>query len=148
MKPIDTEHIGQPIKPHEPKDFLVLDYFKRFAYALVSGDTKTIGALWGVPALALSDDGVQIVNSIREVEQFFAGAKEQYNSLGIVDTRPDILRLNWLTERLVCVEVRWPHIDRSGTVQGEEVSTYTLRLGDDGNLKMHIALIQGEVPKH
>jgi hypothetical protein len=86
---------------------------------------------------------VQGLGTLSEVEQFFGGAKDQYNALGIVTTRADIQRLEWLTDRVVLVDVRWPYLDARGNERGEESSTYTLRRDDAGELKMQAVVMRG-----
>ncbi|HET8580777.1 MAG TPA: hypothetical protein VFL31_07245 [Nitrospiraceae bacterium] len=71
------------------------------------------------------------------VKESFSGAKEQYNARGITDTRPDVFGLEWVTERIAIVDVRWPYLDERGKEVGEEASTYTLRRDDAGDLKLH-----------
>jgi uncharacterized NTF2-like protein DUF6841 len=118
-------------------------FLARIARALTAGDGKTVAGMWAVPALVLGDDDVRAVGTLQEVEQFFGGAKEQYNARGIVDTRADILELKWLTPRIALVEVRWPYLDQEGNEVGEEVSTYALRRDETGALKVQVALMQG-----
>jgi len=125
------------------QDGVVRDLLNRLARALTSGDARTVASMWAVPALVIGNDGVQAVNSSREVEQFFSGAKEQYNSRGITDTRADIHRLEWATDRIAAVDVRWPYLNDRGEEKGEEASTYILRRDDAGNLKLHVALMRG-----
>lgn len=124
-------------------DAEVLDFLNRFARSLTAGDGRQAATHWAVPALVIADDGVTAVNSLQEVEQFFSGAKEQYNSRGITDTRPDIQKLEWATDRIAVVDVRWPYIHENGKEKGEEASTYILRRDDAGNLKLHVALMRG-----
>lgn len=95
------------------------------------------------PALVVDNDGVKAINSLQEVEQFFSGAKEQYNALGITDTRADIQGLEWATDKIAIVDVRWPYLNERGEEKGEEASTYILRRDDAGNLKLHVALMRG-----
>ena len=127
---------------HQPET--VQAYLDRYAKALTSGDSKTIATMWGYPALVLGDSDQRAVGSAAEVEQFFAGAKEQYNKRGIVDTKAVIEREEWLTDRMVSVDVRWPYLDGRGQTTGSESSTYVLRRGDDGALEMRVALMRGE----
>jgi hypothetical protein len=115
----------------------------RMARALTSGDGRAAAQLWDTPALVLSDQGVHAVASNAEVQQFFGGAKEQYNQLGIVDTRPEIQRLTWPTQRLAIVEVRWPWLDAHGRESGSETSTYTFRRDDSGQLKLRAVVMHG-----
>jgi hypothetical protein len=126
----------------------VQDFLDRFARALTSGDTRTIVSMWELPAFVLGDDMSLVVSSPEQVEQFFAGARDQYNSRGITDTRAEILRCDWATERLVLVDVRWPYIDARGHEVGEESSSYALRRGDDGELRMRVALMRGASAPH
>lgn len=125
-------------------DGVVRNFLTRFSRALTSGDGRAAASMWAVPAFVIGNDGVHAINSSQEVEQFFSGAKEQYNARGITDTRPDILRLEWATDRIALVDVRWPYLNDRGEEKGEEASTYILRRDDAGNLKFHVALMRGE----
>lgn len=122
-------------------------FLARIARALTAGDGRTVAGMWAVPALVLGDEDVRAVGTLPEVEQFFGGAKEQYNARGILDTRADILELKWLTPRMALVEVRWPYLDRQGDEVGEEISTYVLRRDETGALKVQVAVMQGASPE-
>ena len=120
-------------------------YFDRLARALTAGDGRAISTMWEVPALVIGDQEVHAVGTQKEVEQFFAGAKDQYNQRGITDTRAEISKIEWLTERIALVTVRWPYLDRAGEERGEETSTYTLRRNDAGELKLRVAAMHGAI---
>lgn len=128
----------------QPVPETVQAYLDRYAKALTSGDVETIVTMWQVPALVLSDDMIRAVSSAAEIEAFFAGAKDQYNKRGITDTRGEIDREEWVTDRCVIVDVRWPYLDAKGQDLGSESSTYTLRRDERGDLKMCVALMRGE----
>ena len=83
-----------------------------------------------------------------ELQDVFGGAKAQYNARGITDTRPDILRLDWLTDRLAIVEVRWPYLTADGDEVGEETSTYVIRREPDGQLAIRATVMHGEAATH
>lgn len=121
----------------------IVEFLDRLAGALTKGDGRKVASMWAVPALVIADDGVQAVSSLEEVERFFSGAKEQYNARGITDTHADIQRLEWATDRIAVVDVRWPYLDSRGNEMGEEASTYILRRDDAGDLKLHLALMRG-----
>jgi ketosteroid isomerase-like protein len=121
----------------------VQSFLDRMARAVTMGDGRTISEMWETPAVVLGDRQVMAVSSAREVEQFFSGAKEQYNARGITDTRPEIIRLDWPTDRIAFVTVLWPYLDASGAAHGSETSTYTLRRDDDGQLKIRVAVMHG-----
>jgi ketosteroid isomerase-like protein len=129
-------------------DAEVKQLLDQFARAVTSGDGRAIARLWDSPALVVSDEAVRSVASLGEVEQFFSGAKDQYNRLGIVDTRADVTRLDWATDRIAVVRVRWPWLDAEGRENGEETSTYVLRRDDAGNLKVRAVIMHGAAPKH
>jgi hypothetical protein len=118
-------------------------FFDRFARAVTTGDGRSIARMWAVPALVVGDSMVQAVGSLDQVEEFFGGAKEQYNAQGIADTRAELQRVEWLTRRLAVVDVRWPYLDAQGVERGEETSTYVLRRDDSGELKLQAALMRG-----
>lgn len=131
---------------HEEEE--IQDFLKRFAQALTSADIDTILSLWGTPAFVLSDNTVRTISSPKEIERFFAGAKDQYTAHGISSTRPEILRLEWLTRRLALVTVRWPYLNGEGKESGEVSSTYVLRYDNQGHIKLHVALMQGLPDPH
>jgi ketosteroid isomerase-like protein len=118
------------------------------ARAVTAGDGQKVAALWEVPALVIGADAVIAVNARAEVERFFGGARAQYNDQGIVDTRADIMRLEWLNGRIAMVSVRWPYIDQQGRERGAEQSTYTLRRDDDGVLKIRAVTMHGVTERH
>jgi hypothetical protein len=132
-----------PARPDEHSHGEVQDFLDRFARALTAGDTHTIAALWETPAYVLGDNDVHDVRSIDEVERFFAGARQQYNAQGITDTRAEIVKLDWPTERIVVVQVRWPYLDAAGRQLGAETSTYTLRRDGAGRLRLRVAVMHG-----
>ena len=134
----------RPAPTSTPEDQEIQSFLERFARSLTAGDGKAIAKLWNVPAYVLGDTMAQAVNTREEVEKFFSGAKDEYNKRGIVSTRPDVFGLEWITDRLAVVDVRWPYLDGRGDEKGEEVSTYVLKRDDDGELKLHVALMRGE----
>jgi hypothetical protein len=120
----------------------------RLARALTSGDGKGAAAMWATPALVLGDDMALTVSSSVDLQEVFGGAKAQYNAHGITDTRPDILRLDWVTSRLAIVEVRWPYLTADGDEVGEETSTYVIRREPDGRLAIRASVMHGEAETH
>ena len=119
------------------------EFLSRYGEALSAGDVHVIEDLWNYPALVLSDEGIRSVSRREEVEAFFSGAKADYAARGIESTRPDVVRLEWVTDRIAMVDVRWPCLDERGVERGEEWGTYTLRVNDDGDLKLCVALMRG-----
>ncbi|HEX6705688.1 MAG TPA: hypothetical protein VF169_13070 [Albitalea sp.] len=128
---------------HEPSRQEVQQFLDRFAKALTTGDIATVVSLWEAPAFVLDDSGVKVVSEKREIEQFFAGAKDLYNSQGITDTHAEISDLRWPTDRIAIAEVRWPYLDAQGHQVGEETSTYTLRRDDRDELRLRATVMHG-----
>jgi hypothetical protein len=122
---------------------VVQEFLDEMAAALTSGDGKAAAALWSLPAILISDAGVESVDTVEQLEELFGGAREHYNELGITSTRGEIEDVDWLTEMIVRVDVRWPWLDKNGDRQGSECSSYVLRRGDDGRLRMHVAVMRG-----
>jgi hypothetical protein len=121
----------------------VQDLLDRFARALTSGDGRGAASLWETPAFVLGDEIVMPVASPEEVERFFGGAREQYNSRGITDTRGEIQRLDWVSDRIAIVDVRWPYLGATGKEVGAESSTYVLRKDDTGALRIRAVVMRG-----
>ena len=123
-------------------------FFDRMGRALVTGDTTTVGQLFETPALVLGDDGAVPVSSVVDVDDLFGGAREAYHRRGVYDTRAEILGVDWATDRIAVVEVRWPWLDADGRQVGAEASMYILRLDDHGELKLRAVLMRGEDRAH
>lgn len=121
----------------------VQGYLDRFTRAVTSADTKTLAKLWEVPAFVIGAEHSRVIQSLDEVEEFFAGAKDLYNERGIVDTRAEIQDLDIISPDLVVVRVRFPYYDEKGDEHGEESSSYTLMRASDGEFKMRVVTMRG-----
>ena len=121
----------------------VQEILDRLADAVTEGNGKAVAKMWAVPALVLGDTMARPVSTLLEVEQFFGGAKQQYNARGISDTRAEIVELHWPTPRIAIAEVRWPWLDPSGVEKGDEVSTYVFRRDDAGKLRIQAVIMHG-----
>lgn len=117
---------------------------ERFSKAFTKGDGKAAAKCWEVPALIVADMGTRAVSSLQEVENFYDASVKQYNGMGITDTRPEVKSTTWPTDRLAIVEVRWPYFDAKGQeVDTTESTTYVIRLGDDGEPRISVAIMMG-----
>ena len=113
---------------------------EQLGQALSAGDLHKASTCWGVPALVLSDDGATAVSDTREIEEFFSQAADWYHLQGIVSTRPEIERVDMLSEKLAAVDVRWPSFDASGKEKSSERSHYIVQLAEDGQVRIRVAL--------
>ncbi|MGD9966602.1 MAG: DUF4440 domain-containing protein [Hyphomonadaceae bacterium] len=139
------EMLHQPL----PEDDLgIMAFLQGFAEALTEGDIEAISAMWETPAMVIADEFVQGLESSEELANLFAGAREHYNSIGVTNTRPEIVRVDEITDRLVVVRVRWPWIDDDGNEMGAECSTYTLRRDSGGDWKIRLAIMHGAEALH
>jgi hypothetical protein len=118
----------------------VRDFLERYGQALGAGDLEAVATCWEVPAMVLSDQGARPVLEIAEVEQFFAGAVEWYRSQGLVATRPQLLHVQALGQRLVSTDVRWSTLNAAGLEVASEKSRYILSLGEDGLPRIRVAI--------
>jgi hypothetical protein len=121
-------------------------FLDRYGKALGSGDLATIADAWEVPALVLSDEGARAVSDLAEVRAFFAQARDWYRERGQVGTRPEIEKIEPISDRLVQARVRWLGLDEAGKQVAGERSVYLLRIGDDGQPRIHVALTVPERP--
>lgn len=117
---------------HAMNQTILKSFLERYGKALSAGDAKEIAKCWGIPALVLSNEGALAVSDAAEVERFFSGAVEYYRSQGLVAARPELERVDLLSERIAAVTVLWHAIDKDGAEQPGDHSYYILHLGDDG----------------
>ena len=111
--------IGTPPDRAQTDALDVNEFFERYARALVEGDALTIAALWEAPAFVIDVEIARTVSSADEVEKFFSGARDQYNSRGITGTRAEITQVDWATDLMALVTVRWPLLDETGKEMGD-----------------------------
>lgn len=149
MPQLDRHETEPPASAHALEPFVheeeVRHYLDLYARAVTTGAPGAVASLWSVPALVLDEHGVRALSALADVERFFAGAWEHYARRGIVDTRPDIQRIEWLGDRVVLTDVRWPLFDADHRERGAERSTYTLERDAAGELKMRVAVMRGEI---
>ena len=113
---------------------------EQLGQALSAGDLRKVSNYWEVPALVLSDEGAIAVSDPNEIERFFVQAYEWYRARGIASTRPEIERVDMLSERLASVDVRWPSFDTSGIEKSSDRSHYIVQLGTDEQARIRVAL--------
>ena len=122
------------------KDDDLRAFFEDYGRALSRCDLAAIASAWEVPALVLSDQGSVAVESTEQIEAFFAAASQQYRDQGIVSTSPEIARVEWLSDLVAEVRVRWLRWAAEER-RGAEVSQYTLRLDSDRRPRIRVALM-------
>lgn len=140
----NSPHLDPLLTQSEPDDLGVQEFLDEFARAFTSGNGAAVAELWDTPAFVLSDDLEHAVQTSSQVAAFFGGARDQYHSIDIVDTKAEIVRLDEITDKIVSVRVRWPYLDRQGHEVGAECSTYTLKRGSDGEWRIRIAVMHGQ----
>jgi hypothetical protein len=130
-------------RTNSPINREIQTFLDAYGRALSAGDGAHIATMWSVPALVLSDAGAHAVASLDEVAAFFAAAAAQYKERGIVETRPELIFVERVSERILLINVRWPGLDVGGKQVAEEETLYTLMLGDDGQPKIRVAIVRG-----
>jgi hypothetical protein len=117
-------------------------FLERYGQALSSGDLQVIVACWGMPAFVLSDHAIHLVGAPAEIKAFFSNAFDQYSAQGLVTAHPDLIRMEQLGQNTVSVDVRWSNRDRDGAERSSESWRYTLRVRDDEEPRIHIAILK------
>jgi ketosteroid isomerase-like protein len=115
-------------------------FIARYGDALSAGDVATIAASWDIPALVVSDEGAIAVSTAAEIEGFFRQAIQWYRAEGLVSTRGEIVHTEPMSPRLITADVRWPAYDATGAERHAERTRYLLRLDDQGELRIRVAV--------
>jgi hypothetical protein len=118
----------------------IRQFLERYGQALSAGDTPAIVECWAVPALILADEGARVVTDAGEIATFFAQVVAWYRAQGIMATRPELERVDRLSEKLAAVDVRWPSFDAAGNEQSSERSHYLLQRGEDEQIRFRVTL--------
>jgi hypothetical protein len=107
---------------------------------LSAGDLAGVSNCFEIPVVFLSDDGATILTDLEQLKTLFAQASQWYQSRGLVSTKPELERIDLLSEKLAAVDVRWPAFDASGQEKFSERSHYILTLPKDGGVRIRVAL--------
>lgn len=119
---------------------LTTSFLERYGAALSEGDLDTVAACWEVPAFVVSDHGVIPVQNEDDIRNFFRSAVESYRSQGLDSVRSIASGAEWLTPRIVSLDVRWSALDRDGAERHQEHSNYLLRIDDAGEPRIRVAV--------
>jgi hypothetical protein len=141
MAILQTQPRGVPIGKDPRSD--VQAFLDRFARALVAGDGETLGTLFELPAIVISEDTVVALTTQQQTAEMFGQAAAAYQARGIVDTRANLIDLERVGSRILIATVRWPHLDSAHHEVAAEESDYTLRRDDSGALKIRSVLMRG-----
>lgn len=136
-----TDPRGVPVQRDARSE--VQRFLDLLARALTSGDGEAVAAMYDVPAMIISDEGVIAVSSTAHIAKFFGDAHAQYAANGVVDTRADLQDLERIGARILVATVRWPHLDANHKEVASESSDYTLRRDDEGRLRIRSVLMRG-----
>ena len=131
---------SQPISGDAAKASRIGAVFDRLGQGLSAGELKDLTSCWALPALVLSDQGAVSVTSRDQVEKFLQEAIKAYRAQGLVSTRPQLERVESLSDQLAAVEVRWPTFDNTGTERASERSYYIMQFGPDGQPRIRVTL--------
>jgi hypothetical protein len=129
--------------PALDRDSSVRRFFARYEAALASCDSYELSQMWSAPAFVIGDDGANAIGSVHEVERFFDGTRRERDALGISGTRADVVRIEWPTEHIAVVDVRFPYRTNEGAEVGEELSRFVLLREPSGAFKLRMALLRG-----
>jgi hypothetical protein len=106
-------------------------FLDQYGQRLTAGDGAALAEMYALPALIVADAGALAVVDRAQITEFFGHAPEQYRAQGIVGTRPEVDRIEPLTDKLFSVDVRWPYVYEDGHEAGGEHSRYLVELGPD-----------------
>lgn len=127
------------------KEDEVRTVLEAYGRALSAGNLRGVSAAWEAPALVLSDRGALEVHDAKQIEDFFGAARRQYVERGIVTTKPEIAKVERLSDRMVQVRARWLLLTANKERKGEELAVYVLRRDDDDHWRIRVTIaVAGE----
>jgi hypothetical protein len=103
------------------------DFFDRYGTALTANDLPAVASCYAMPGMVVSDDATFSFATPAAVEAAFSGAAEAYHAKGLVAARADVLEVDWLTDGLALVAVRWEYLDAQGGAVPGESYRYLMR---------------------
>jgi len=113
--------------------------------AVSAGDLGSVSAFYSFPSLFLSDGTATVFENADKIESLFGQGREWYISQGIVETRPELIAFEQLTDETAAVTVRWPGFDAEGTENYTETSYYIIQL-EELMPKIRVAMTRTVAP--
>lgn len=124
------------------------DFFAMVGDALSSARATDVAQLWETPAFVVKDDGVRALSSVEDVASFWAGVVHADHERGMIELRAEVQEEHALGDRLISSTVRWSHVNVEGDEIAHEESTYVVRVGDSGGLRICAAVIGQTESRH
>jgi hypothetical protein len=105
-------------------------------------DVAALTRLWDVPALVLGDDQVHGAMSLPQLEKLFGDAVFAQEPL-LFPGSERIESIEWVSTRVVMVELPWPERRVGGFLHGVAASTFYLRTDQRDHLKVRALILRG-----
>lgn len=120
--------------PHQTSDNAALvPLLAEFLRHLSVGDARAAAELWDVPALILGDEHVHGPLSRERLAEVLADTPGP----GALERRAPrdpgapiellVERVEWTSQRVAAIVVRWPRLPRGGVLHGVEAATFLVR---------------------
>lgn len=134
MRPVTEKYSS---KKNSKQNSLVFDFFFTLGEALSAGNLDIIKKYWAIPSYILSDRLTALMSSSEDLEKYYSAKKKEYTKRTISTARSEILRVQWMTDQIIVVHVKWSLLDKSAKEIGEESALYTLKSDQNAKLKIH-----------
>lgn len=114
---------------------------QRLIDLFAAGDAAAIAELWDAPALIMGDEQVHGTMSRGQIEKLFWDASAKGDIGNTTPTDLDLRRQEWISRRVVLVELGWPKQRARGFLHGVTATTFVLRIDEQDNLKIRALLL-------
>ncbi len=107
-------------------------FFTGYGEALLTYSPEKISSFYQVPLTVYSDEGIQQVSKMKEVEAFWKRGVKPYADQGIKKSTSEIIKEDKLSEKITTCKVLWKNYDAAGKEVARETNFYILSKTDDG----------------
>jgi hypothetical protein len=122
-------------------------FFEDYAAALERHDSKYMANCYTLPCTFIADDSSLVYTTEAKLEGLINQSKRFYSVHGITGAIPDILNKRMVTQRIVRVSMRWNYIDKKGRTVYDCDYYYILKLDEEDNWKIEVAIPVNEKEK-
>jgi hypothetical protein len=119
---------------------LVEQFLERYAAAWNAGDVDAVVACWDVPSLVLSDERVDAHAGSEQIRARVEAALTASRDRGVERRSLSSINVSALSSRILRVDVVWSVQNATGLGDAREYDSYLLRLDDDEQPKMRVAV--------
>lgn len=123
------------------------EFFETYANALENYDTKHMAFHYQMPCLFITESASNVFTEASKLEGMFNQGTAFYKQYGIINSRPEVLAKNFLSDKICRVKVMWEYFDKDNQPLYNCEYQYILRKDKNDHWKIDVSIAINEKEK-